>query len=143
MEYTDKIQVKSYKWINESITFGYYEFEICKQSEGKGEDVIFKRRFSEIEWLHNNLLKMCAGCKVYALPEKNFFTNTLLRNESIMIQRKDQIQKYLNYLNNHKFLSKNKHFIEFFSKKFETNRNDIQNNRSYFQSFKSLIGFNS
>ena len=101
--------------------------------------ITFKRRFSEIEWLHKNLIKSCVGCKIFSLPEKNFFTNTLLRNDMVIMQRKDQIQKYLNYVNNHKYLSKSEYFLQFISNSFELKKNEIQRKRSYFDSFKNYI----
>jgi len=141
----NKIQVKNKTWVQESLTFGYYEFEISRQTinkKGHFEEIIFKRRFSEIEWLHNNLLKYASGCKIPNLPEKNFMTN-LIKNDSLINQRKQQIESYLNYLNNHRFLSQHDFFIKFFSQGFEKERSDIQSKRSYFQSVKDYLGYSS
>lgn len=133
------IEVKKYNWVQESLTFGYYEFEITVHSD---KEETFRRRFSEIEWLHEGLLKYAPGCKISPLPEKNVMTN-LFGSESVALQRKDLIQKYLNYINNHEFLSKCPYFKRFFEKNFDNEKSEIQSQRSIFGSIKNYFGLTS
>lgn len=143
-DHTNKIKVRKYEWIDESLTFGYYAFEISKISDTYPiTDNVYSRRFSEIEWLHSNLIKTAAGCKILSLPEKNLLIN-YRKNDSLIKDRRDQIELYLNYVNNHKFLSQNKFFKVFFDNEyFEKQKEEIQSKRSYIQSIKDYIGYSS
>ena len=92
------IRVDSVEWVHEYYPLtGYYNFTIkfFKENENKNEQLndtdIIKRRFSEIEWLHDKLTKYSA-CKIPNLPKKNFMTN-------IMIHDQDQIKKRQKDLN--------------------------------------------
>jgi hypothetical protein len=143
-DHTNKIKVRKYEWVSDSIPFGYYVFEISKISDTYPiVETVYTRRFSEIEWLHNNLLKSAAGCKIPYIPEKNLLVN-YIKSDSVIKDRRDQIEAYLNYVNNHKFLSQNKFFKLFFDNhNFEKQKEEIQSKRSYIQSFKNYLGYSN
>ena len=137
-----EIEVGGHTWIKETFTYGYYVFKIRKHpsTQKGGKEDEYDRRFSEIEWLHNNLLRDAAGCKIPALPDKNILTN-IVQSESVINLRKKQIENYLNYLNSHPYIKKNQYFLKFFSYNFDKEKEEIQIQRSYYQSFKDLIGY--
>jgi hypothetical protein len=85
------------------------------------EQITILRRFSDIEWLHYELLKNNPGCRIPDLPEKNVKFNSAFINENDLNLRKKGIQDYLNYIANHKYLSSNHFYEEFISQDFKRN----------------------
>jgi len=104
---------------------GHYEFEIILRysSENINEDKIIYRRYSDMEWLHNELLENNPGCKIIDIPEKSFWTNLKANNSDLLENRKKLIEQYLNYINKHLYLKKNKSFKEFLSSNFNSDTN--------------------
>ena len=47
-----------------------------------------------------------------------------VNNDQLLEKRKKQIEEYLNYINNHKYLNKNPIFITFFTEEFEQYKKD-------------------
>jgi len=101
---------------------GHYEFEILlkfsSSSDNIVEDKLIYRRYSDLEWLHNELIENNPGCKIIDIPEKTFWTNIKANNNDLLENRKKLIDQYLNYINKHYYLSKNKSFKEFLSNNF-------------------------
>eukprot|EP00340_Litonotus_pictus_P001152 CAMPEP_0170517934 /NCGR_PEP_ID=MMETSP0209-20121228/3745_1 /TAXON_ID=665100 ORGANISM="Litonotus pictus, Strain P1" /NCGR_SAMPLE_ID=MMETSP0209 /ASSEMBLY_ACC=CAM_ASM_000301 /LENGTH=294 /DNA_ID=CAMNT_0010803309 /DNA_START=368 /DNA_END=1252 /DNA_ORIENTATION=+ len=59
-------------------------------------------------------------------------------------KRKNQIEDYLNLINNHEYLNKSPYFTRFLSQTFDTNEKaKIQNDRSYFQAMTSYFGISN
>ena len=92
---------------------GHYEFRVII-----GEKSVF-RRFSDFEWLHDQLLQNYPGCKIPSLPEKNVRTNLYVNNTKILEERMKLFQKYLQYIEKHIHLSKSKEFGSFLSEDFK------------------------
>lgn len=105
--------------VNENILTGYYRFHIeviyDKKDNNINDSKIIKRRYKEIEWLYNCLLKEELGCKILDFPEKDILANITLRiiNTTSIDERKKYFQALLNYILNHKYLSKNANFEKF------------------------------
>lgn len=100
---------------------GHYEFEILlKYSDDINEDKLIYRRYSDLEWLHRELLEYNPGCKILDIPEKNIWSNLNVNNNDLLENRKKHIETYLNYINKHTFLKKNKRFHEFLSSTFNS-----------------------
>lgn len=131
---------------------GHYEFEIIvRKFMGKknnyDEKTIY-RRFSDIEWLHDGLLKYNPGCRIPPLPEKNIWCNLNVNNNSMLEKRRKHIEEYLNYINSHKYLSQNPHYVTFLIEDFEKIRaesdtktsilNRISNMANHFPMFKQV-----
>jgi hypothetical protein len=119
---------------------GYYEFEIIvrKLIRTQTEERIIHRRYSDIEWLHEGLLRHNPGCRIINLPEKSFWANLNVNNVQLLENRKKQIEEYLNYINSHKFLSQNPNYTLFLSDEFEKNKNDTSNKSSFYDKFMNL-----
>ncbi len=99
---------------------GHYEFEILLRysTDNIIEDKLIYRRYSDLEWLHNELLENNPGCKIIDITEKSFWTNIKANNNDLLENRKKLIDQYLNYINKHQYLSRNKSFKEFLSGNF-------------------------
>lgn len=80
---------------------------------------MFIFRFSDIEWLHQGLLEYNPGCLIPKLPEKNFWANIYVDTSEFLNKRMKEIDVYLSYINNHKYLKKNPRYIAFLSEEFE------------------------
>ena len=106
-----EIKVVGFKWKQKMLITGHYEFEIVVKNKGT-ETKIF-RRFSDIEWLHKGLIKQNPGCKILPLPEKSMWCNLNLNNNQELEKRQQSIETYLNYVGNHKYLSRNSYFRQF------------------------------
>lgn len=117
---------------------GHYEFEIVVKNLSKSSERTIYRRFSDIEWLHEGLLKYNPGCRIPSLPEKNIWTNLNVNNEHILEKRRKLIEEYLDYINSHKYLSINPNFVSFLSDGFDKNRNETGKQTSLLEKFSSL-----
>lgn len=121
---------------------GYYQFEIVirNKSNSAQETTIF-RRFSEIEWLHEGLLKHNPGCLIPNLLEKNFWCNLSVNNSLELEKRKQTIEVYLNYIISHKYLSSNPCFVKFISNSFTSDT--IKEDKPSLGIFNALYGISS
>jgi len=119
---------------------GHYEFEILlkysSSSDNILEDILIYRRYSDLEWLHNELLQNNPGCKIIDIPEKSFWTNIKANNNDLLENRKKLIDQYLNYINKHLYLCKNKSFREFLSNNF--NAENFSRKRSLYDNIMLL-----
>lgn len=129
------IKVVGFKWKQKMLIAGHYEFEIVIKKKDY-ETTIF-RRFSEIEWLHEGLIKTNPGCRILPLPEKNMWCNLNINNSQELEKRQQSIETYLNYIHNHKYLCLNSYFIKFISQDFsfskvknELNQSGINTNKT-------------
>jgi hypothetical protein len=126
---------------------GYYEFEIVltpvgEKQLGKDSKTIY-RRFSDIEWLHEGLLKYNPGCKIPLLPEKNIWSNLNVNNDAFLEKRRLNIEEYLNYISKHKFLSLNPNYLNFISNDFDSKKGE-QNKTvtsSFYDNLSNLTSF--
>ena len=103
---------------------GYYEFEISIKTYFKNQynERKIYIRYSDIEWLHEGLLKYNPGCRVIPLPEKSVWCNLNVNNNQLLEKRRMLIEEYLNYINKHKYLSENSFFKSFISEDFDKSK---------------------
>jgi hypothetical protein len=95
---------------------GFYEFDITVTTSGQGGTSYtnkITRRFNDILWLHENLLKDHPGCKLPLPPEKNFWLKFIVGNKSKIEERANSIESYLNELSSHSVLRKDYSFKKF------------------------------
>jgi hypothetical protein len=116
---------------------GHYEFEIIIKNLTKNSERTIYRRFSDIEWLHEGLLKYNPGCRIPILPEKNLWANINVNNSQLLEKRRKHIEEYLNYINNHKYLRLNPNFQIFISNDFEKNKNEISH-KGFLEKFSNI-----
>ncbi len=119
---------------------GHYEFEILiknYKSNNISEKTIF-RRYSDIEWLHEGLIKHNPGCRILNLPEKSFWANLNVNNIQLLEKRRKQIEEYLNYINSHNYLSINPYYLLFLSEEFDKNKNENIKKTSFYDKFVNL-----
>ena len=112
------IDVTSFQWKKNMLIAGHYEFEIVITESAQNTYTIF-RRFSDIEWLYDSLIKANPGCCIPNLPEKSIWGNLSLKNDQELEQRKFFIRSFLDYIYKHKHLSKNPNFQSFISSSFD------------------------
>ena len=113
-EYESEIKVLDYIWKPQMVYItGHYEFEILlTKKEMKKNKIISQktiyRRYTDLEILYDGLIKYNPGCLIPELPEKIFWMNVSTgSNKNLLDKRKTKIEKYLNYINKHYYLSKN------------------------------------
>ena len=111
------IVITNYEWKKSLIVAGHYEF-IIKITDEEGVERTITRRFSHIEKLQEGLIKYDPGCFIPAIPEKSIWYNICVSNQSKAESRKQALEKYLNYIYNHKYLSENPVFKKFLSDDF-------------------------
>jgi len=116
---------------------GHYEFEIIIKNLTKNSERTIYRRFSDIEWLHEGLLKFNPGCRIPILPVKNLWANINVNNSQLLEKRRKHIEEYLNYINIHKYLRLNPNFQIFISNDFEKNKNEISH-KGFLDQFSSI-----
>ena len=116
---------------NRMLITGHYEFEIILKNLTKNSEKTIYRRFSDIEWLHEALLRYNPGCRIPDIPEKNMWANINVNNAELLEKRRKLIEEDLNYINNHKYLKCNPKFVIFLSNDFERNKNEGGNNSSF------------
>jgi hypothetical protein len=107
---------------------GYYEFEIIIKKFFKSQctDRKIYRRYSDIEWLQEGLLKLNPGCRIQQLPEKSVWCNLNVNNNQMLENRKKHIEEYLNYINNHKYLSQNPYYTLFIIHDFDKSKLEVK-----------------
>jgi hypothetical protein len=112
---------------------GYYEFEIVikKLLKSQWSDKTIYRRYSDIEWLHEGLIKINPGCRIPQLPEKSVWCNLNVNNNQMLENRKKHIEVYLNYINGHKYLSENPYFTLFTSDEFDKTKLEVKQTSIY------------
>lgn len=111
------IDVISFQWKKNMLITGHYEFEIVITENEQNKQTIF-RRFSDIEWLYEVLIKENPGCCIPNLPEKSIWYNLSINNNQELEHRKLSIKSFLDYIYKHKYLSKNQNFQNFISPSF-------------------------
>jgi hypothetical protein len=122
---------------------GHYEFEILlTKKESKKNKIISQktiyRRYTDLEILYDGLIKYNPGCLIPELPEKNFWMNvSTSSNKNLLDKRKKKIEKYLNYINKHFYLSKNPVYLIFLSDDFERYKNDLKDGKNLYKIIKS------
>jgi hypothetical protein len=119
---------------------GHYEFEILipPLNKNKSDEKTIYRRYSDIEWLHEGLLKFNPGCRIMNLPEKSFWANLNFNNTQLIEKRKNQIEDYLNYIYKHNYLSLNPNFQIFISEDFEKIKNENIKTISTYEKFVNI-----
>ena len=123
-----EIKVVGFKWKQKMLITGHYEFEIVVKNKDKGTETKIFRRFSDIEWLHKGLIKENPGCKILPLPEKSMWCNLNLNNNQELEKRQQSIETYLNYVGNHKYLSRNSYFRQFISQNYSLSKMKEEDN---------------
>ena len=130
------IKVVGFKWKQKMLIAGHYEFEIVIKKNDV-QTTIF-RRFSEIEWLHEGLIKENPGCRILPLPEKNMWCNLNINNSQELEKRQQSIETYLNYIHDHKYLYLNPYYLQFISQNFSLSKAKNESNQTgLFDSNKS------
>jgi hypothetical protein len=92
---------------------GHYLFKIKINSSENSQEI--ERRFSQIESLYELLIKLNPGCRIPKLPEKSVWLNLAVNSENEVKKRQNEIEDFLNYVSQHKYLSQNPYFLEFIS----------------------------
>ena len=113
MKKIKEISISDYKPNSSSMINRHYYFDIKLLFEDNSDKVINKR-YSEIEELYKVLLLKYPGCRIPKFPKKTFSMNILIKEE----EKKDiikKMEKFLNYIINHKNLSEKNIVNEFFS----------------------------
>ena len=127
-----RILLNECKWIPESYGLGYYIFEI--RINMRSNSYIIKRRYTDLERLNNHFINTAKGCRLPILPEKNIWINFSLHNNSIIEDRKLQIQEFIDFIINHKKLSLNPYFEKFIANDSIFTKEDANNKDSNFLS---------
>ena len=86
----------------------YYIYTITTRVSGKIFTV--KRRFSDMDWMHSQLLAKYKGFIIPARPEKKLIKNT---DEKFIEERRLQMEKYLNIIAKHPILGASQAFMIF------------------------------
>ena len=143
-EYESEIKVLDYIWKPQMVYItGHYEFEILlTKKEMKKNKIISQktiyRRYTDLEILYDGLIKYNPGCLIPELPEKIFWMNVSTgSNKNLLDKRKTKIEKYLNYINKHYYLSKNPVFLIFLSDDFERYKNDLKDGKNLYKLIKN------
>ena len=143
-EYESEIKVLDYIWKPQMVYItGHYEFEILlTKKEVKNNKIISQktiyRRYTDLEILYDGLIKYNPGCLIPELPEKIFWMNVSTgSNKNLLDKRKTKIEKYLNYINKHYYLSKNPVFLIFLSDDFERYKNDLKDGKNLYKLIKN------
>ena len=144
VEYESEIKVIDYIWKPQMVYItGHYEFEILlTKKETKKNKIISQktiyRRYTDLEILYDGLIKYNPGCLIPDIPEKIFWMNVSTgSNKDLLDKRKTKIEKYLNYINKHYYLSKNPVFLIFLSDDFERYKNDLKDGKNLYKLIKN------
>ena len=86
----------------------YYQYTIITRSSGKVFQV--KRRFSDMDWMHNQLVAKYKGFIIPTRPDKKLIKNT---DEKFIEERRLQMEKYLNIIAKHPILCLSQAFTIF------------------------------
>jgi hypothetical protein len=120
---------------------GYYEFEIIIDKKLQNKRDLIYRRYSDIEWLHEGLLKLNPGCRIPEIPEKNIWCNLNVNNTQLLDKRRVQIEKYLKYIYAHRFLRENKYFQNFINDNFEKFKEEHMNKTGILDKMTKLSNY--
>lgn len=82
-----------------------------------------------MEILHDGLIKLNPGCRIPNLPEKSIWCNLYLNNDNALEKRKNQIENYLTFIMNHKFLKNNSVFKIFLTEEMDNYKNFLTQNK--------------
>ncbi len=109
-----KIKVYDFEWKWDYYGIkGHYLFKIKINSLENSQEI--ERRFSQIESLYELLIKLNPGCRIPKLPEKSVWLNLAVNSENEVKKRQNEIEDFLNYVSQHKYLSQNPYYLEFIS----------------------------
>ena len=107
----------------------YYVYSISTRVSGKSFTV--KRRFSDLDWMHNQLLAKYKGFIIPSLPEKK----VLGKNEEKFVEeRRASMEKYLNIIAKHPILCSSfafKTFTQTANEKFDREKLDAEGVEEY------------
>ena len=105
-----KIQVKGPTLVNSGWfgTSSYYIFDVITHDTSKYFHV--KRRFRDLDWLHNQLCLHYKGHSIPPLPDKKVFNRS---DTEFLNKRRKEMQTYLNLVYNHSVLCKSQAFEAF------------------------------
>jgi hypothetical protein len=84
------------------------------------------------------LIKFNPGCRIPPIPEKSIWCNFYVNNDYSLEKRKKQIEDYLNYINNHRYLNQNPIFLIFLSDDFERYKTDYNNKSTIYDKLNSF-----
>jgi hypothetical protein len=122
---------------------GHYLFKI-KINLSENTQQIIERRFSQIESLYELLIKLNPGCRIPKLPEKSVWLNLAVNSENEVKKRQNEIEDFLNYVSQHKYLSQNPTFLKFISNdltdssSLKNNNDDKKTNKGIFSKVSSF-----
>jgi len=109
-----KINKTELKFENQYYVTGHYIFEFLVTYDDDSEKKIY-RRYKDIRSLYKTLLLKSPGCRIPSIPSKTIWLKINIANEAQKNERKKGITEFLDYIIQHKILSKNKYVIKFFS----------------------------
>jgi len=93
------IEIEEPETISESLLTSYKLYTIRSRASGAVEfDTVVRRRFSDFEFLQNQLLLQYGGCILPVLPEKNFWACLNLEGSEYVKLRVKRLTKYLTTL---------------------------------------------
>jgi hypothetical protein len=119
---------------------GHYEFEIAFKTIQNLQKTIY-RRYSDIEILHEGLIKYNPGSKVPTIPEKSIWCNLNVQNSAVLGKRKRSIEEYLSYVYAHRHLSQNPIFRIFISDDFNNYKSDQVKHINWIDKLSSLKAY--
>lgn len=91
--------------IKEGIITTYKLYTVRSKKIGQDQfDTEVNRRYSDFEWLYNQLIENYGGYFVPLLPEKNFFTKFNIESQQFYEKRRNSLEKFLNKILSHEFL---------------------------------------
>jgi len=75
------------------------------------------------------------------MPEKSIWYNLCVNNDYYLEKRKKKIEEYLNYINNHKYLSQNPIFEIFFTNEFDYYKSELMKNSNFYDKIISIKNY--
>ncbi len=102
------------------------------------EKIKFLFRFSDIEILHEGLIRFNPGCRIAPMPEKSIWCNLYVNNDYSLEKRKKSIEEYLNYINSHYYLRHNPIFNIFLSDDFERYKTEYSKKSTIYDKIYAL-----
>ena len=139
-----KIKVYDFVWKWDLFGLkGHYLFKI-KINLSENTQQIIERRFSQIESLYESLIESNPGCRIPKLPEKSVWLNLAVNSENEVKKRQNEIEDFLNYVSQHKYLSQNPTFLKFISNdltdssSLKNNNDDKKTNKGIFSKVSSF-----
>ena len=126
MKKPKEVSVSDYKYKSQSLTSGYYYFELEIDYDDFSNKSLTKR-YSQIKELYKILILKCPGCLIPKIKSKSLKMKVMLTKEE-KEKIKYDVQRFLKYLLIHPILMENNSVKEFFSEENkEINRNQTLN----------------